>query len=102
MALAPPGNQPDSADYPDRAVYPSPRGLRRCLALAVLRRSANRWLRFGCTGQIRPNRWSVETLSANQVLSVRRIVVGAVVAAERYELLDRMRQDPEPEVPTMP
>jgi hypothetical protein len=32
------------------------------------------------------------------VLSVRRIVVGAVVAAERYELLDRMRQDPEPEV----
>ena len=41
---------------------------------------------------------ALETLSADPVLSVRRIVVGAVVAAERYELLDRMRQDPEPEV----
>ena len=41
---------------------------------------------------------ALETLSADPVLSVRRMAVGAVVAAERYELLDRMRQDPEPEV----
>jgi HEAT repeat protein len=41
---------------------------------------------------------ALETLSADPVLSVRRIAVGALVAAERYELLDRMRQDPEPEV----
>jgi HEAT repeat protein len=41
---------------------------------------------------------ALETLSADPVLSVRRVAVGAVVAAERYELLDRIRQDPEPEI----
>ena len=41
---------------------------------------------------------SLEALTADPVLSVRRLAVGAAVAAERYELLDRMRQDPEPDI----
>jgi HEAT repeat protein len=41
---------------------------------------------------------SLEALTADPVLSVRRLAVGAAVVAERYELLDRMRQDPETEI----
>jgi hypothetical protein len=37
-------------------------------------------------------------IAGDPVVSVRRVAVGAAVAAERYELLDRMRQDPDSEV----
>ncbi|MDF3052820.1 MAG: lyase domain protein repeat-containing protein [Geminicoccaceae bacterium] len=38
----------------------------------------------------------LDALAADPVLPVRQAAVGAAVAAERYELLDRMTQDPEP------
>ena len=41
---------------------------------------------------------SLEIITADPVVLVRRISVGAAVAAERYDLLDRLTQDPEAEV----
>lgn len=41
---------------------------------------------------------SLEAITGDPVLSVRRLAAGAAAAAARYELLDRMTQDPEPEV----
>jgi HEAT repeat protein len=41
---------------------------------------------------------ALETMLGDPVLSVRRIAIGAAVATERYELLDRMTQDPEADV----
>jgi hypothetical protein len=41
---------------------------------------------------------ALESLTADPVLAVRRVAAGAAVAAERYDLLDRMTQDPEAEV----
>jgi HEAT repeat protein len=41
---------------------------------------------------------ALESLTSDPVLTVRRVAAGAAVAAERYDLLDRMTQDPEAEV----
>jgi HEAT repeat protein len=41
---------------------------------------------------------SLETITADPVLWVRRTAAGAAAAAERYDLLDRMTGDPEVEV----
>jgi HEAT repeat protein len=41
---------------------------------------------------------SLETITADPVLWVRRTAAGAATAAERYDLLDRMTADPEVEV----
>ena len=41
---------------------------------------------------------ALESLAADPVPAVRRIAAGAAVSAERYDLLDRMTQDPEPEI----
>jgi hypothetical protein len=41
---------------------------------------------------------SLEQITADPVPQVRRTAAGAAVAAERYDLLDRMTQDPEAEV----
>jgi hypothetical protein len=41
---------------------------------------------------------ALEALTADPVPAVRRVAAGAAVAAERYDLLDRMTQDPEAEV----
>jgi HEAT repeat protein len=41
---------------------------------------------------------SLETLTADPVITVRRSAAGAAVAAGRYDLLDRMTQDPEAEI----
>jgi hypothetical protein len=41
---------------------------------------------------------SLEAITADPVLSVRGLAAGAAAAAARYELLDRMTQDPAPEV----
>jgi HEAT repeat protein len=41
---------------------------------------------------------SLEATIADPVLSARKLAVGAAVAAGRYELLDRMRQDPESDI----
>jgi HEAT repeat protein len=41
---------------------------------------------------------ALETMTADPVVVVRRTAAGAAVAAERYDLLDRMTQDPEAEV----
>ncbi|HEX6435183.1 MAG TPA: HEAT repeat domain-containing protein, partial [Gemmatimonadales bacterium] len=41
---------------------------------------------------------ALEGLTADPVLAVRRLAAGAAVSAERYDLLDRMTQDPEVEV----
>jgi HEAT repeat protein len=39
---------------------------------------------------------SLEALTADPVISVRQTAAGAAAAAERYDLLDRMTQDPDP------
>jgi HEAT repeat protein len=41
---------------------------------------------------------SLEALAADPVISVRHAAAGAAAAAERYDLLDRMTQDPNPGV----
>ncbi|HEX2250919.1 MAG TPA: HEAT repeat domain-containing protein [Gemmatimonadales bacterium] len=41
---------------------------------------------------------ALEGITTDPVVMVRRIAVGAAAAAERYDLLDRMTQDPEVEV----
>jgi HEAT repeat protein len=41
---------------------------------------------------------SVEALAADPVISVRHAAAGAAAAVERYDLLDRMTQDPDPGV----
>ncbi|HZB27179.1 MAG TPA: hypothetical protein VE282_01355, partial [Gemmatimonadales bacterium] len=41
---------------------------------------------------------ALEAITADPVVMVRRIAVFAAAAAERYDLLDRMTQDPEVEV----
>jgi HEAT repeat protein len=39
---------------------------------------------------------SLESLTADPVISVRQAAAGAAAAAERYDLLDRMTEDPDP------
>jgi hypothetical protein len=41
---------------------------------------------------------ALEALTQDPVVAVRLTAVGAAAAAERYDLLDRMTQDPDPEV----
>ncbi|HYF40035.1 MAG TPA: HEAT repeat domain-containing protein, partial [Gemmatimonadales bacterium] len=41
---------------------------------------------------------ALDSLTADPVPAVRRVAAGSAVAAERYDLLDRMTQDPEVEV----
>ena len=41
---------------------------------------------------------ALESLTADPDSAVRRVAAGAAVAAERYDLLDRMTQDPETEI----